>query len=60
MPHEPLFRGPAHPAPATPTRVWRLRPGVYAGRVGGTQPFAFRPGQQVMDYASGYRQRAAS
>jgi hypothetical protein len=54
VPHEPLFRGPAHPAPATPARVWRVRPDVYESRVGGIQPFAFLPGQQIADYASLY------
>jgi hypothetical protein len=54
LPHEPLFRGPAHPAPATPARAWRVRPDVYGNRVPGTQPFSFLPGQQISDYASLY------
>jgi Protein of unknown function (DUF1588)/Protein of unknown function (DUF1585)/Protein of unknown function (DUF1592) len=53
-PHEPLFRGPAHPAPATLSRAWRVRPDVYENRVPGIQPFALLPGQQVSDFASLY------
>ncbi len=53
-PHEPLFRGSAHPAPATLSRVWRVRPDVYENRVPGIQPFALLPGQQVSDYSSLY------
>lgn len=53
-PHEPLFRGPAHPAPATLPRAWRVRPDVYENRVPGIQPFALLPGQQVSDYSSLY------
>jgi len=54
VPHEPLFRGPVHPAPATPARAWRVRPDVYEKRVPGIQPFAFVPGQHISDYASLY------
>jgi hypothetical protein len=53
-PHESLFRGPAHPAPATIARAWRVRPDVYESRVPGIQPFALLPGQQVSDFASLY------
>lgn len=53
-PHESLFRGPAHPAPATLARAWRVRPDVYESRVPGIQPFALLPGQQVSDFASLY------
>ncbi|MEY4180431.1 MAG: hypothetical protein RLY70_4005 [Planctomycetota bacterium] len=54
MPHEPLFRGTAHPAPATIARAWRVRPDVYESRVPGIQPFALLPGQQVSDFSSLY------
>lgn len=54
-PHDPLFRGPAHPAPATSVRLWRQRPGAYASRNGnGTQAFSMLPGQQVSDFSSLY------
>jgi hypothetical protein len=55
VPHEPLFRGEAHPAPATAARAWRVRPEVYAARAaGGIQPFALLPRQQVADFGSLY------
>lgn len=55
VPHDPLFRGPAHPAPATIARAWRIRPDVYQSRVpNGIQPFSLLPGQQVSDYSSLY------
>lgn len=55
VPHEPLFRGPLHPAPATVVRAWRVRPDVYLSRVpNGIQPFAFLPGQHVSDFSSLY------
>ncbi len=55
VPHEPLFAGPADPAPATLIRVWRRRPEVYAARnSGGLQPFSLLPGQQISDYAAIY------
>lgn len=55
VPHEPLFRGAAHPAPATAVRAWRVRPEVYAARApGGIQPFALLPRQQVADFGSLY------
>lgn len=54
-PHDPLFRGPAHPAPATHVRLWRQRPGTYASRNGnGTQAFSMLPGQQVSDFSALY------
>jgi hypothetical protein len=38
VPHEPLFRGPLHPAPATVVRAWRVRPDVYLSRVPNGHP----------------------
>jgi hypothetical protein len=55
VPHDPLFRGPAHPAPATRIRLWRQRPDFYTKRSGGgTQAFSMQPGQQFADFASLY------
>lgn len=54
VPHEPLFRGPCHPAPATRVRLWRKRPESHAVGPGGVQPFAMLPGQQISDYAAIY------
>jgi hypothetical protein len=53
VPHEPLFRGPCHPAPATRVRLWRQRPENHRTG-GGVQPFAMLPGQQISDYAAIY------
>lgn len=55
VPHDPLFRGTAHPAPATRIRLWRQRPDYYTKRSGGgTQAFSMQPGQQFADFASLY------
>jgi mono/diheme cytochrome c family protein len=54
VPHEPLFRGPHHPAPATRVRLWRQRPENHASGRPGVQPFAMLPGQQISDYAAIY------
>ena len=55
VPHEPLFRKPPHPAPATRIRLWRQRPEQYAARNGGgTQAFSLLPGQQILDFAAIY------
>lgn len=55
VPHDPLFRGEAHPAPATRVRLWRQRPDFYAKRSGdGTQAFSMQPGQQFADFAALY------
>ena len=53
VPHDPLFRGPCHPAPATRVRLWRQRPENHRTG-GGVQPFAMLPGQQISDYAAIY------
>ncbi|QDU92685.1 hypothetical protein Pla8534_04330 [Lignipirellula cremea] len=47
--HAALFDQPATLAPATKTRLWRLRPSAY--KVPGVQPFSLTPGQQVRDYS---------
>jgi mono/diheme cytochrome c family protein len=54
VPHEPLFRGPHHPAPATRVRLWRQRPENHANGRPAVQPFAMLPGQQISDYAAIY------
>ena len=53
--HEALFRGTAHPAPATRVRIWRKRPEAYATKnSGGIQPFSMVPGQQISDFSALY------
>ncbi|MGB8852251.1 MAG: DUF1588 domain-containing protein [Pirellulales bacterium] len=54
VPHEELFRGAPHPAPATRIRMWRQRPQVFGSHSEGPQPFSMLPGQQVADYAAIY------
>jgi hypothetical protein len=55
VPHDALFRGHAHPAPATSVRLWRQRPSAYASRNGnGTQAFSMLAGQQVSDFSTLY------
>lgn len=50
--HESLFRGEAHPAPATKVRLWRKRPESYAHKNRqGIQPFSMLPGQQISDFS---------
>ncbi len=55
IPHADLFGAKPHPAPATPVRLWRQRPTIYAqGKPGAIQAFAMAPGQQISDFSALY------
>ena len=51
--HEALFHQPdPHPAPATPVRLWRIRPEAYRKHLDGPQPLSMIPGHQISDFSA--------